>query len=431
MGRKQTKSVITSDMEGRIETFNKGAEEIFGYQAEEVIGKKRVSVFSPGLVVLGHVTNWLKVASEQGEYKTQTVFLAKDGAPFAADVRITPTFRNGEQIGYCGVTVPRPDVEPSAAMPEIGLGTRIFSWLVITRAPFLTATLIPILIGAAWVAAQGTASPFPWGVFALVLIGAVAMHIAANTFNDFFDWTDGTDPANNDYLLPYTGGSRSIELGLISEKGLFRLAAGALTVAIMAGIPLLLLRGPVLLLFGLVGTFCVYFYTAPPLRLAARKGLGELVVGLCFGPLMVAGTAYALTGQLSFADFLVGLPVGLLTTAILWINQFPDVAADALTGKRNLVVVLGLQRARWGFVVLLLAAFGTAIAGVLLNMFPAGLLLVLGGLPLAIYVVVLLFRHYADRSLIKANALTVQLHLVSGLLLIVGLILSDPINRLL
>ena len=59
MAEKQLKSVITTDLEGRIQTFNKGAEEIFGYQPEEVIGKKRVSVFSPGLVVLGHVTNWL------------------------------------------------------------------------------------------------------------------------------------------------------------------------------------------------------------------------------------------------------------------------------------------------------------------------------------------------------------------------------------
>ncbi|HCB48589.1 MAG TPA: hypothetical protein DEP47_03480, partial [Chloroflexi bacterium] len=142
------KSVITCDLEGRIETYNKAAEQIFGYEAEEVIGKKRVSLFSPGLVVLAHVNDWLKEAREKGEYKGETVFVRKDGRLFTADVRITPTFRkvNGvkQQIGYCGVTIPRYDVPVQAAMPKIGLSTRIFSWLVITRSPFLTATIIPI-----------------------------------------------------------------------------------------------------------------------------------------------------------------------------------------------------------------------------------------------------------------------------------------------
>jgi 1,4-dihydroxy-2-naphthoate octaprenyltransferase len=428
MAEKQLKSVITTDLEGRIQTFNKGAEEIFGYQPEEVIGKKRVSVFSPGLVVLGHVTNWLKVAREEGEYRTQTVFLRQDGTSFAADIRITPTYRDGEQIGYCGVTVPRLDVEPAQAMPRISWTTRLFSWMVITRAPFLTATVIPILIGAAWVVAQGLVTPFPWGVFALVLFGGIAMHIAANTFNDYFDWTSGTDPANNDYLMPYTGGSRAIELGLISEKGLLGVAVAALGVAVAAGLALLALRGPGLLLFGLVGTFLLYFYTAPPLRLAARKGLGELAVGLGFGPLMVAGTSYALSGELALVDFFVGLPIGLLTTAILWINQFPDVKSDASTGKHNLVVVLGRRRARWGYLLLMMGAFGSVLVGVLSGVFPAGLLLMLAVVPLAGYALRLLFRYYADRALVKANALTIQLHLLTGLLMALGLFLSGTVS---
>ena len=86
MEDKQAKSVITCDMEGRIETFNEGAVQIFGYAPEEVVGQKRVSLFSPGLIVLGHVGDWLATAREQGEYAGQTVFLRKDGTPFAADV---------------------------------------------------------------------------------------------------------------------------------------------------------------------------------------------------------------------------------------------------------------------------------------------------------------------------------------------------------
>jgi len=283
-----------------------------------------------------------------------------------------------------------------------------------------------VLIGAAWVAARGLARPFPWGLFWLVILGASALHVAANTFNDYFDWTSGTDAANNDYFLPYTGGSRSIELGLISEKGLLRLAVGALIVAVAAGLAVMLLTGRYgLLAFGAFGAFSAYFYTAPPLRLAARRGLGELLVGLNFGPVMVAGTVYALTGRVSALEFLAGLPIGLLTTAILWINEFPDLEADRVSGKRNLVVVLGRERARWGYLLLMTVAFGLVIVGVAAGWFPVSALAMLLALPVAYYTTRTLFRHYNDRALAKANATTIQLHMLAGLLLAAGLFVGS------
>jgi 1,4-dihydroxy-2-naphthoate octaprenyltransferase len=377
------KSVITSDLEGRIQTYNQGAEEIFGYRPEEVIGKKRVSLFSPGQTVLEYVPNWLKVASEQGEYRTKTVFLDREGKPIAAEVRITPTFKDGQQIGYCGVTEVLEDVNPEEVAPNISFMTRAFSWMVITRAPFLTAIIVPILLGASWVAYKNLIQPFPWDLFFMALFAGIFLHIAANTFNDYFDWKSGTDQANNDYFLPYSGGSRSIELGLISEKSLFRVASISLLIAGTLGLILTLRSGPGILIFGVIGALSSYFYTAPPLRLAARKGLGELLIGLNFGPLATAGTVYALTGSVTLTDFLIGIPIGLLTTAILWINQFPDEDSDRETGKINLVVMLGKKRARWGYLLLLAAAFG-----------------------------------------LLANAATIQLHLAYGLLLVAGLLLS-------
>jgi 1,4-dihydroxy-2-naphthoate polyprenyltransferase len=424
MQTRENKSVITCDLEGRIMTANKAVEPIFGYRPEELIGYKRVSLFSPGMVVLGHVQNWLQTAKEQGEFRTQTVFLKRDGTPFTADIRISPTFKGGQQIGYCGVTLPRPDVPPDVAMPKTNLGTKLFAWLVITRAPFLTATIVPVLTAAAWVYSQGYVQPFPWYLFLLAFIGAIALHIAANTFNDYFDWKSGTDPANNEYFSPFSGGSRSIELRLITEKKLLLVAWSALAVATLAGLPILLTRGPVLLLFGLVAAFSVYFYTAPPLRLAARKGLGELLVGLNFGPLLVAGTVFAISGLVTWQAFFIGLPIGLLTTAILWINQFPDMRSDALTGKLNLVVLLGKERSRWGYVLLLAASFGLPVIGVVFGVLPFTSLLILASLPLAVSATRVLFRHYDDRALVKSNSSTILLHLVAGLLLAAGLSLS-------
>lgn len=97
-------SVITCDLEGRIETFSEGAQAMFGYSSEEIIGKKRVSLFSPGLIVLEHVGQWLATAQSQGKYEGETVFVKKDGSRFAARIKITPTFKQGKQIDYCGVT---------------------------------------------------------------------------------------------------------------------------------------------------------------------------------------------------------------------------------------------------------------------------------------------------------------------------------------
>lgn len=425
---KKIKSVITCDMEGRIETFNAGAETIFGYRPEEVIGRKRVSLFSPGLTVLEHVPNWLKIASQKGEFETQTVFINRIGSPIAAHVRITPTFRDGKQIGYCGVTEPLQDVSPSEVAPHISLATRIFAWLVITRAPFLTAIIVPILLAAAWVAHSNPGVPFPAGLFWMTLFAGIFLHVAANTFNDYFDWRSGSDRENNNYFLPYSGGSRSIELGLINERALFIVASLSLALSAVLGLLLAYLSGPGVILFGLIGAFSAYFYTAPPLRLAARRGLGELLVGLNFGPLSVAGAVYALTGQVTWLDFAVGIPVGLLTTAILWINQFPDEESDRLTGKHNLVVVLGKRYARWGYLVLLLAAFGLVVYGVSAGFLPVGALLGLGGLPLAVYAAWVLMREYDQRTLARANSITIQLHLLAGLLMTLGVWLSLRIS---
>ena len=101
------RSVITCDMEGRVLTMNKGAEDIFGYKKDEIIGKKRVSIFSPGEIVIQNVGNWLAIADKVGEFVGKTYFLKKDGSKINAKIRITPLFGNGKdnpQTGYCGET---------------------------------------------------------------------------------------------------------------------------------------------------------------------------------------------------------------------------------------------------------------------------------------------------------------------------------------
>jgi 1,4-dihydroxy-2-naphthoate octaprenyltransferase len=431
MAHNQPEGIVTCDMEGRIQSFDAGAEAIFGHAPGEVIGKKRIAFLVPGPIAIGQLGGWLKTAIEGGAFEGRSVFRRKDGTPFVAGVRITPILRDGAPGGFSIVTTPRPDVPVEEVMPEATFGSHLMRWAVIIRAPFLTASVIPVLLGAAWAVASGRATPFPWAMFLLALLGGAALHVAANTFNDYFDWMSGTDPANNDYFSPFCGGSRSIELGLIDERGLFRFSSAVLGVAVAVGIVVLVVQGPTILLFGLFGAFSVYFYTAPPLRLAARRGLGELFVGLNFGPLMAAGTVFAMTGDLVWTDFLVGVPIGLLIAAVLWINQFPDAEADQSTGKINLVVALGKRRARWGYLLMVGGAFVMLVGGVAAGLFPVGALLMLIALPVAVQAITILFRHYADRGLAPANGATIQLHMLSGLLMSVGVILTGPVRALL
>jgi 1,4-dihydroxy-2-naphthoate octaprenyltransferase len=293
-------------------------------------------------------------------------------------------------------------------------------WVTITRAPFLTAAAIPVFIGAAWSMFHHASAWNPWLALA-ALVGATALQVAANTFNDYYDWVSGTDPANDAYFEGLTGGSRAIERDIISQKGMFRTGVAAAALATVLGALLIWVRGWPILAFGAVGLGTAFFYTAPPLRLVARRGLGELFVGLNFGPLIVAGTAYTATGEFSGADLLAGIPIGLLTTAILWANEFPDAESDATTGKNHLVVTLGKSLARWGYVAVVTTAYLAVGAGVALGWFPLGALGFAAGLPFALYAMYGVVIHYDDPELEQACQATIQMHLVSGLGMTIGL----------
>ena len=414
-------SVITCDTEGRIETFNKNAETLFGYTADEVVGKKRVSVFSPGLVVLGHVGNWLKQARQRKEgYTTKTTFIRKDGTLFPAEFTCTATMKDGKHIGYCGRTKEIQGVSHEETMPKTTILTRLISIIAVTRLPFLSATWIPIIASVVWGIHEGIITNFDWITFVLVFLGGSFLHLAANTYNDYFDWTSGTDQLNNDYFLQLSGGSRAIELGLINEKQLFKLATTFLALAGLSGL-IIMIDGKVeLLYYGLIGAFSGYFYTGYPLRLVARKGIGELLIGLNYGPLMTMGAVFAMSGVHSWEAFLFGIPLGILTTAILWINQFPDSKSDEIAGKNHLVVVLGLEKASWGYLTLMLMAFGSIYALAKYQIIEQGALISLAGLPIALYYSYQVTRNYNTRDLANANWGTIGIHGITGILLIIG-----------
>ena len=414
------KSVITCDLDGKVETFSEGAEQLFGYASNDVIGKLRVSDFSDGQVVLGHVVKWLKIAVEKGEWSGDTVFLDKAKKEIPCHIKITPTKdKNGEHIGYCGVTTPLTNKTPEEVRPKINLMTKVFTWMVIMRLPFLTATFVPLFTGAA--VANMLGFTVSWGWLGLTILGGSLLHIGTNTANDYYDHTSGTDEANVNYMVPFSGGSRSIQMGLISAKGMLTVAIVSFGLSALVGISLIQKAGMPVFWLGLIGFFSGLFYTAPPFRFASRKGLGELIIGLNFGPLMVAGSTLVQTGKLLPEAFLAGIPIGLLVAAIVYVNEFPDYHGDKATGKDTLIVVFGPKKARLGYVLLVVSAFLSIALMATIGTFPMLSLIALSASFLVINIVKVLYKNYDNRLLQPANAGTINLHAITGVLFCIGI----------
>ncbi len=272
-----------------------------------------------------------------------------------------------------------PNNEPSAATDALGdIGRRLLLWLRALRAPFFTATLVPVLLGAVIAAGHLPAdAAFDWALFWLVLAGAVAAHAGTNLANDYGDHQTGND-ARNLTPSPFNGGSRVIQAGLLPPWKILWAAALCFALCIACGLHINARIGgswlapTPLLWIGAAGIGLGIAYTLGPFRLSYR-GLGEVAIGLGFGPVMVLGSHYVLSapsGSWHWTEpLLASLPVGILAGLIVWINQFQDAPADHASDKRNLVVKLSWRDGAFDYrraFRAYLAAAATAFAGVAL-----------------------------------------------------------------
>jgi len=286
----------------------------------------------------------------------------------------------------------------------------------VTRAPFSSSLVVSVLVGTAIAWREGF---FHWGYFLLTLLGIIVINFGQNMANDYFDHLSGGDEINRE-LTPFSGGSRTIQEGILSPKQVLRWSLFLLLIGILIGLYLALARGWLVLWLGAAGVFIAFFGNAPPFRLN-YLGVGELATFIGSGPLIVVGAYYVQSQRATCEALWASIPIGLLGAAILWINQFPDYEADKAVGKNTLVVRLGRQQAVWGYIALLVVSYVAIVAGIALDVLPRLLLLALLTLPLARRVIrgVLCF-HSDPRKLIPTQAAHIQLHLANALLLCLG-----------
>jgi 1,4-dihydroxy-2-naphthoate octaprenyltransferase len=249
-----------------------------------------------------------------------------------------------------------------------------------TRPQFLILTPVCYLVGLGTSSyVLGGFGRIPVGIAILAFVGALFSHIAVNVLNDYFDFRSGLDLRTRP--TPFSGGSGILPRGLMSPKGVLGMGIVSLLIVTAIGLYFLTVRGWGLLPLGLLGLLVIVLYspfvTKTPVLCLLAPGLG-------FGPLMVMGTHFVLTGRYDWVAFSASLVPGFLVSNLLLINQFPDVEADRSVNRRHLPIVIGRQASSYVYALLALSAFCLVVAASILGLFPTGAFLTFLPLPLAI-----------------------------------------------
>ncbi|MEO0336910.1 MAG: 1,4-dihydroxy-2-naphthoate octaprenyltransferase [Pseudomonadota bacterium] len=215
--------------------------------------------------------------------------------------------------------------------------THLRNWIMAARPKTLVAGCAPIAVATALTYLNGY--PILWWVSLCALGCTLALQIATNFFNDAIDYAKGADTEER------LGPMRATASGAFSGRVVMLLASGALVVAALAGLPLLLKGGLPFVVLGLASLFLAYAYTGGPFPLA-YLGLGELFVVLFFGLLAVAGTHFLQVDDLKMDALILGFQQGLFATVLIVVNNARDIQGDRAVGKMTLAARFGLQFAK-------------------------------------------------------------------------------------
>lgn len=291
-------------------------------------------------------------------------------------------------------------------------------WLAATRPAFLSVTLVAVLIGLASAAHDHTFRSLP--LAAVTLFFALVAHAGANVINDYYDARSGCDALNMDRIAPFTGGSRFIQDGILTERETCRYGYALLALVIPAGLWLLAQSGPWLLGIGFIGLVCGWSYSSPPLRLQSR-GFGEFAITLAWFCIVI-GSDYVQTQTLNPTALYAGLAYAPLVANVLFINQIPDRVADAAVGKDTLIVCYGPYIAAWGSLLCYTISATTLLLGIAQGALPNWTLLSLAAtIPATMALRALMTNAVDPRQLGRAIPATIISALLFGTLLATGL----------
>ena len=282
-------------------------------------------------------------------------------------------------------------------------------WVAGTRVRTLPAAVVPVLIGSGVATGYGRFSL--WRA-ALALLVALALQIGVNFANDYSDGVRGTDAAGR-----RAGPMRLVGSGVASPRAVKYAAFGSFLVACCLGLVLAAFTSWWIVAGGALCVLAAWFYTGGP-RPYGYRGLGEVSVFVFFGVAAVAGPAFVQMGRLSWLGLAASVPAGLLSCALLMINNLRDIGSDASSGKRTLAVRVGDAKARVTYLVFLLAPF---LLAALIGVYRPFSLLALVALPLAVPPARAVRGGVSGPGLIATLGQTGRLQLAFGIAFTIGL----------
>ena len=284
------------------------------------------------------------------------------------------------------------------------------AWMMAARPPTLPAAVVPVLVGTAAVASIAF-RPLP---FLAAMVAAVLIQVGTNFANDYFDFHKGADTAER------LGPVRVTQSGLIPPDTVRTAMILVFGLAALVGLYLVFVGGWPILAIGVLSIAAGVLYTGGPYPLAYH-GLGDPFVFVFFGLVAVCGTAFLHTGAVPAVAWYAALPVAMIVTAIIVVNNLRDIDTDHLARKHTLAVLIGRRATQVEYTALLALAYLLLPLGPLLGLASVWVLLPLLTLPLAVTLVRAVFGAQG-RPLNRALAGTGRLHLLFGVLLAVGLL---------
>jgi 1,4-dihydroxy-2-naphthoate polyprenyltransferase len=287
------------------------------------------------------------------------------------------------------------------------------AWKTAARLHTLPAAVVPVVVGSALAESDGV---FRWDVFLYAMVAALAIQVAANFANDVSDAYRGADTGER------VGPPRMVALGRISAKQMWVGVVVALVIAAAAGIALAVIAGPLIVVVGVVSVVAMLAYVGGPFPYGYR-GLGEVFVFLFFGVVATVGTRYLYDMTAPLPAWLLSIPIGLLAAAILVVNNYRDLDTDRSAGKRTLAVIIGPERTRTLFVILVYGAFLLIALFAVMRWTPFPTVFAALLAPYAMGPVRIIYRKSDGPSLIRALKMTARLHLWTGLVIAAGVLI--------
>jgi len=309
-------------------------------------------------------------------------------------------------------------------------GFKLFMMAI--RSYAFPASVIPVLYGSILSVILIPGVRFNFFLFALTLVGAMAVHVGSNIINDIYDFKKGIDKEDPEIGIPH-GGSLVLSKGFVSMKGMKIIAFSSLILASIIGVFLYFQCGIWILYLMAFGLFAAIYYTANPFALK-YKALGDLMVFLSFGVGMTLGSYYVQVKEFSWIPLILSTPIGLLIIAILHSNNIRDMKFDGTFGVKTIPILIGEKLSIYLYYALIFGAYAAIILFVVFRLLPWPALLNLITLPSALKLVKML-KNFPEETIprwemgTKHNVMTAQFNMQFGIMLNIGLLIALYLAR--